>query len=472
MSYSQMHWELFTLFLSNYLLFPTLHPSSVKHDRLAVPKKDGKTRICGDYKVTINPVLEVEQYPLPKPEDLFATLAGGKQFTTLDFSHAYNQLVLDEDSQELVTINTHRGLFRYRRLPFGNASAPAVFQKTMDVILQGMSRVTCYLDDILVTGATAEEHLRNLDEVLTRLKKHGVRLRKDKCRFMESSVEYLGHRVDQEGIHATTSKLQAISEAPAPRNVQELRSFLGLLNYYGRFIPNLSSLIHPLHKLLCKNAAWKWSRSCESAFNRVKQALLSSNALVHYNPSLPLKLAGDASAYGVGAVISHVMEDGSERAIAFASRTLSPSEQNYAQLEREALSLVFGVKKFHAYLYGRQFTLTTDHKPLTTILGPKQGIPTLAAARLQRWALLLADTPIKLNFAPQDTTPMLIAYLAFHYQQSLRKEQQSSRRCSIFLSWKAYQSPPLNSGHAYVKIVPSVKYSVVQRKDGLKDVTT
>ena len=365
---------------------------------VAVPKKDGKTRICGDYKVTINPVLEVEQYPLPKPEDLFATLAGGKRFTTLDLSHAYNQLVLDEDSQELVTINTHRGLFRYRRLPFGIASAPAVFQKTMDVILQGMSRVTCYLDDILVTGATAEEHLRNLDEVLTRLKKHRVWLRKDKCRFMESSVEYLGHRVDQEGIHATTSKLQAISEAPAPRNVQELRSFLGLLNYYGRFIPNLSSLIHPLHKLLCKNAAWKWSRSCESAFNRAKQALLSSNALVHYNPSLPLKLAGDASAYGVGAVISHVMEDGSERAIAFASRTLSPSEQNYAQLEKEALSLVFGVKKFHAYLYGRQFTLTTDHKPLTTILGPKQGIPTLAAARLQRWALLLAAYTYQIEF--------------------------------------------------------------------------
>ena len=319
-------------------------------------------------------------------------LQEGKRFTTLDLSHAYNQLVLDEDSQELVTINTHRGLFRYRRLPFGIASAPAVFQKTMDVILQGMSRVTCYLDDILVTGVTAEEHLRNLDEVLTRLKKHGARLRKDKCKFMESSVEYLGHRIDQEGIPATTSKLQTISEA---RNVQELRSFLGLLNYYGRFIPNLSSLIHPLHKLLCKNAAWKWSQSCESAFNRAKQALLSSNALVHYNPSLPLKLAGDASAYGVGA---HVMEDGSERAIAFASRTLSPSEQNYAQLEKEALSLVFGVKKFHAYLYGRQFTLTTDHKPLTTILGPKQGIPTLAAARLQRWALLLAAYTYQIKF--------------------------------------------------------------------------
>ena len=367
---------------------------------VAVPKKDGQVRICGDYKVTVNPVLEVDQYPLPKPEDLFATLAGGQQFTTLDLSHAYNQLVLEEQSRHLVTINTHRGLYRYRRLPFGIASAPAVFQKTMDTLLQGLGKVTCYLDDILITGATPAEHLAHLEEVLCRLREHGVRLRRDKCRFLEASVEYLGHRVDREGLHATNDKLRAIAEAPPPRNVQELRSFLGLLNYYGRFIPNLASLLHPLHKLLCKGCPWKWSSGCQKAFNQAKEALTSSKVLIHYNPNLPLKLAGDASAYGVGAVISHVMEDGSERPIAFASRTLSSSERNYAQVEKEALSLVFGVKKFHAYLYGRQFTLTTDHKPLTTILGPKQGIPTLAAARLQRWALILSAYTYHIEFRP------------------------------------------------------------------------
>ena len=131
---------------------------------VAVSKKDGTTRICRDYKVTINSMLEIDQYPLPKPEDLFATLAGGKKITTLDLSHAYNQLELDEGSRKYVTINTHRGLYRYRRLPFGVASAPAIFQKTMDTILQGMSKVTCYLDDILITGATESEHLSNLEE--------------------------------------------------------------------------------------------------------------------------------------------------------------------------------------------------------------------------------------------------------------------------------------------------------------------
>ena len=258
----------------------------------------------------------------------------------------------------------------------------------MDTILQGMDHVICFIDDILITGASEEEHLRNLEEVLRRLQEHGVQIKKSKCSFMQASVEYLGHMVDRQGLHTTEDKLRAISEAPTPKNVQELRSFLGLQNYYGRFIPNLATLIHPLNRLLCKGAPWKWTAECAEAFRRAKEALVSSRVLVHYDPSLPLKLAGDASAYGVGAVISHVLEDGSEHPIAFASRTLSASEQNYAQVEKEALSLIFGVKKFHSYLYGRRFTLTTDHKPLTTIFGPKKGIPTLAAARLQRWVVI------------------------------------------------------------------------------------
>ena len=365
---------------------------------VVVPKKDGRTRLCGDYNVTVNPVLEVDQYPLPKPEDLFASLSGGAGFSKLDLTHAYNQMELDEQSQTLVTLNTHRGLYRYRRLPFGIASAPALFQKTKDVILQGMNHVICYIDDILITGANLEEHIANLEEVLKRLHEHGVRLRKDKCQFLAPSVEYLGHVIGNDGLRTADDKLRAIVDAPAPMNVQELRSFLGLLNYYGKFIANLSTLIRPLNKLLCAKTPWGWSKECQDAFRLAKEALISSKVLVHYNPSLPLKLAGDASAYGEGAVISHVMEDGSERPIAYASRTLSTLERNYAQVEKEALSLVFGVKKFHSYLYGRKFTLMTDHKPLTTILGPKNNVPPLAAARLQRWAIVLSAYSYDIEF--------------------------------------------------------------------------
>ena len=367
---------------------------------VAVPKKDGKIRICGDYKVTVNQELEVDQYPLSKPDDLFATLAGGKKFTKLDLSQAYQQLILDDDSEKYLTINTHRGLYRYTRLPFGVASAPAIFQKMMDTVLQGIPNVICYIDDILVTGADDAAHLRNLAEVLQRLEQHGIRMKKAKCSFMKAEVEYLGHRVDAEGLHTTPDKLEAIRNAPAPKNVQELRSFLGLLNYYGKFLPNLSTTLHPLNALLQQNHKWHWSAECQQAFQTAKDNLTTSKVLVHYDPALPMKMAADASAYGVGAVISHVLPDGTERPIAFVSRTLTASERNYAQLEKEALALIFGVKRFHQYLYGRHFTLVTDHKPLTTILGPKKGIPSLAAARLQRWAIILAAYNYSIEFKP------------------------------------------------------------------------
>ena len=360
---------------------------------VAVPKRDGGVRLCGDYKVTINPVLDIDQYPLPKPEDIFA---GGQQFTTLDLTHAYNQLLLDKESRKFVTINTHKGLYQYSRLPFGIASAPAVFQRTMDTILQGVQGAACYIDDIIVTGKTPDEHLKHLEEVLKRLLSHGVRVNNAKCRFLESSVSFLGHRIDTEGIHLLQEKLTAILQAPAP----ELRSFLGLINYYGKFIPNAATILAPLNKLLCKDAEWKWSAQCQQSFETAKKTLASTKVLTHYDPTLPIRLAADASAYGIGAVISHVFTDGSERPIAFASRTLSSSEQNYAQVEKEALSLIYGVKHFHTYLYGRKFLLITDHKPLTTILGPKKGIPPLAAARLQRWAWILSAYSYDIEFRP------------------------------------------------------------------------
>ncbi len=375
----------------------------VRHSQWAspvvpVPKANGRLRLCGDYKITINPCLEVDKYPLPKPEDLFATLAGGQKFTKIDLTNAYQQMELEEGSRELVTINTHKGLYRYTRLPFGVASAPALFQKTMDTALQDIPGVICYLDDILITGASDNEHLSNLEQVLERLKHYYIRARQEKCSFFADSVEYLGHRVDASGLHTTDKKVEAVRAAPEPKNTQELRSFLGLLQYYGKFLPNLAMLLHPLNSLFKTGSKWVWSDACAVAFNEAKKLLVAAPVLAHYDPSLPMKMAGDASAYGIGAVISHVYPDGSERPIAYASRTLSAAERNYAQIEKEALSLVFGVRKFHQYLYGRQFVLVTDHKPLTSILGPKKGIPPLAAARLQRWAVLLSAYSYTVEF--------------------------------------------------------------------------
>ena len=215
------------------------------------------------------------------------------------------------------------------------------------------------------------------------LSEYGIRVKREKCAFFKDTVEYLGHLISEEGLHTAPKKLEAIQAAPAPKNIQELRSFLGLLHYYGKFILDLASLVHPLNQLLHSGrSTWTWTEECEQAFVLAKKQLTSATVLAHYNPQYPLCLAADASSYGLGAVISHVFLNGLERPIAFASRTLTTSERNYSQLEKEALSLVFAVKKFHQYLYGHEFILYTDHKPLTTILSPKRGIPPLAAARL------------------------------------------------------------------------------------------
>ncbi len=355
-----------------------------------VVKKNGDVRICGDFKVTVNPALCVERYPIPRIEDLFASLAGGQRFTKLDLSNAYLQVPVTESSRKCLTITTSKGLFSYNRLPFGIASAPAIFQRAMDQILQGLSNVHCYLDDILVTGSDDEQHLKNVNAVLSRLDEFGLCVQREKCEFFKDSLEYLGHIIDAQGLHKSPENVRAIVDAPAPQNITQLRSFLGLLNYYSRFIPNLASVLAPLNALLCKGKQWLWSQGCEDAFDKAKNVLLSQSVLTHYNPQLPIRLACDASPYGVGAVISHILPDGQEKPIAFASRTLSKAEQKYAQIEREALGIIFGVRKFYQHLYGRKFTLFRDHRPLTTIFSPTKAIPSMAAARLQRWALLLA----------------------------------------------------------------------------------
>ena len=270
----------------------------------------------------------------------------------------------------------------------------------MDTVLQGLPKTICYLDDILVSGATKEEHIHNLEMVLQRLEQYNIRAKKEKCAFLCDAVEYLGHRIDADGLHTLSSKVKAIQDAPQPQNVQELRSFLGLLHYYGKFLPNLATLLHPLNALLKTGSKWFWSGQCSDAFNSAKKLLVTAPVLAHYDPSLPIRLAGDASDYGIGAVISHVFEDGSERPVAFTSRTLSPTERNYPQIEKEALSLIYGIQKFHQYLYGRPFVLVTDHRPLLSILGPKKGIPPLAAARMQRWALLLSAYNYSIEFRP------------------------------------------------------------------------
>eukprot|EP00731_Ephydatia_muelleri_P004932 Em0002g1108a len=213
-------------------------------------------------------------------------------------------------------------------------------------------------------------------------------------------IRHTGHVISRNGICTSPKKIEVIQKAPIPLNVTELRSFLGIVNYYGKFIQSVADLCAPLNELLQKNTPWIWTATCMESFNQLKQALGSAEVLCHYNPSEEISLACDASAHGLGAVLSHHFKDGSERPISYASRTLSKAERNYSQIEKEALSIIFGLKKFHQYLYGRKFLLVTDHQPLVKIFGPKTGISSVVAGRLQRWALCLAGYQYDIVYKP------------------------------------------------------------------------
>ena len=316
----------------------------VQHADWAAPivlvmKADKRSvRICGDFKQTVNKASPLDKYPIPKIEDLFSKLAGGQKFTKFDMSQAYQQLCLDNESTKYVIINTSKGLFKYNRLPFGISSAPAIFQRVMESLLQKLAHVVVYLKDILITRENDEEHLRFLAEVLNRMKQSGLRLNRTKCEFMSASVTYLGHCIDAQELHPTSDKIDAIQKAPTPKNLTQLRAYFGLLNSYNRFLPNLSSELFPLYSLLHNATSWHWGPNQDNAFQKSKHLLLSSQLLVHFDPSKEILLCCDASNYGIGAVLAHRMSDGTEKPIGFVSRTLTSAEVNYSQIEKEALS--------------------------------------------------------------------------------------------------------------------------------------
>ena len=255
-------------------------------------------------------------------------------------SQAYLQVVLEEESKQYVTINTHKGMFQYIRLPFGISSAPAIFQLCMENLLRGCKGVSVYLDNILITGSNATEHLENLDQILEKFASAGIRLNRAKCAFMLPKVEYLGHIIDEHGLHPTEEKVKAIKESPTPKNVSELRAFLGIINYYGKFLSNLSAQLSLLHELLQKKSKWKWTSTHTKSFETAKDALQANSLLVHYDDSKPLVLACDASPCGLGAVLSHIMPDGVERPVAYASRTLTTAEKITHTWKRKVLLLV------------------------------------------------------------------------------------------------------------------------------------
>ncbi|KAL7739922.1 hypothetical protein ACLKA6_003398 [Drosophila palustris] len=295
---------------------------------VVVRKRNGAVRICGDYKVTLNPEILVDEHPIPTIEELFSKMAGGNKFSKIDLSKAYLQLEVHPEDRHLMTLNTHKGLYQPTRLMFGIASAPAKWQRLMEQVFGDIPGVSVFLDDIKITAENDDIHMQRLKEVFQRLEKFNMRVNWEKCELMRDSIEYCGYLVDKEGIRRLQKKVNAIQNMKTPNNKEEVRAFLGLINYYG-------------------------------------------------------------SPIGVGAVLSHEYGDGTEKPIQFASQTLSKVQQRYSQIDKEAYAVIFGVRKFYQYIYGRKFTLVTDNKAIAQIFAPNKGLPTLSATRMQHYAIFL-----------------------------------------------------------------------------------
>ena len=350
-----------------------------------VHKPDGKVRFCIDYR-KLNAITVFDPEPIPNVEDLLGQISDGKFFTKLDLAKGYWQIpVMKEDREKTAFVTSEGGLFQFTVLPFGLVNAPAVFSRMMRKLLEGINHVVNYIDDILIFTDTFEQHIETVGKVLKRLREVGLTARPSKCCVAYKSLEFLGHVVSEGIIRPVPEKVDAILAAQRPCTKKEVRSFLGLVGYYRKFIPNFSAIAAPLSDLTKhgKPNNVEWGQPQELAFKTLKSRMATSPILHLPDTDRTYVVRTDASDKGLGAVLMQEVE-GEKFPICFASKKLLKREQAYSVIEKECLALVWAVKKFHLYLYGRQFEIETDHHPLAYIAKTK-----LLNSRVMRWALSL-----------------------------------------------------------------------------------
>ncbi|KRY64642.1 Retrovirus-related Pol polyprotein from transposon [Trichinella pseudospiralis] len=351
-----------------------------------VRKKDGSPRFCVDFR-RLNDVTTKDAHPLPRIDDTLEALSGARWFSTLDFSSGYWQIPVEEADRPKTAFSTPFGLYQFRVMPFGLCNAPATFQRLMDVALRGLTWSSClaYLDDIIVFGRTAREHTDRLERVLQRIAETGLKLKPQKCHLMRKTVRFLGHVLSENGISTDEEKTRAVKEWATPCCPSEVRQFLGLASYYRRFIKNFSMVSAPLNALLRKGSHWKWTAECQTAFDKLKHMLCTAPVLTFPDFNLPFIVDVDASAEGIGAVLSQPSH-GNERVVAYASRTLTKAERRYCVTRKELLALVWSIKEFRPYLYGQQFDVRTDHSCLRWLRNFKE-----PEGQVARWLEQLAE---------------------------------------------------------------------------------
>ncbi len=379
--------------LKNDIIQPSVSPWA--SGIVLVQKKDGTKRFCVDYR-RLNDVTIKDAYPLPRVDESLDQLSGSKWFSCLDLSSGFWQVETEPEDRQKTAFATRTGLYEFNVMPFGLCNSPATFERLMETVLAGLHWQICliYLDDIIVTGKTFEDMLRNLEIIFQRFEQANLKLKPRKCHLFKKEIEFLGHIISEQGVRTDPKKVECVENWPEPTTVKEVRSFLGLCSYYRRFIACFSEIAKPLHQLTEKDRKFAWTEQCSAAFQTLKKKLTEAPLLAHPDFSQPFILDTDASDLAIGSVLSQKI-DGVERAVAFASRTLSKSERKYCVTRKELLAVVFFVKHFRHYLYGREFTLRTDHASLKWLMNFKN-----PEGQVARWLEILAAYMMKVEHRP------------------------------------------------------------------------
>ncbi len=362
--------------------FPYISPIVV------VPKKDSSIRLCVDYR-KINSMLLVDQYPIPSADELLSKLSGATIYSKLDLANAYHNIELSEESRDITAFISSQGLFRFKKLPFGIASAPAIFTRVLQRLLSDCSNVISYFDDILVFASSKPVHDEALAKVKSILHTHKLEINVKKCIYGVPEIEFLGRLLTSKGVQPSPTASKAIVQLPRPDDKKQLRSFLGMVGFYRLFISDFARISAPLYELLSQDTSFQWEDVHQISFTKLKEAVVQSRPLAFFDtsPSTKTFLTTDGSLRGLGAYLSQV-HDGEEKPVYFISRKLRPNEQHYSSSEIETLAVLWAVERFHQYLYGRSFEIRSDHSALREVLTGRVRGPT-APARIVRWSTRL-----------------------------------------------------------------------------------
>ena len=360
-----------------------------------VKKKDGGIRLCVDYRA-LNNVTIKDSFPLPRISELLESLHGASLFSSLDLQKGFHQISMEAKSRCKTAFAVPWGLFEFAVMPFGVCNGPGTFQRLVTLALNETLGTDClaYIDDILIPATSPAAMIAKLRRVFGKLRTAGLKVKPQKCKFGAEAIDFLGHRVDGNGIRMLDDKVTKILNVPPPSNITELRAFLGLTNYYRDYIGHYAEIASPLYELLKKGVTWRWLDEQNRAFNEVKEAFMDADGLAHPNSTDLFILDTDASLDGIGGVLSQV-QDGRERIICCASRVLTPAERNYDTTRRELLAVVTFCLRFKHYLYGAMFVLRTDHSALRWLFHSFE-----TSAQSMRWITKLADFPMLVVHRP------------------------------------------------------------------------